>query len=73
MNTTVAIRAGKPSSTGLNHASAMVGIFQTVNIAMNKLCYIDQHASFKYYLHSMTNLEAAFPQTVFVYTDDAVE
>jgi len=42
--------------------------FPTVNIAMNKLCYIDQHASFKYYLHSMTNLEAAFPQTVFVYT-----
>lgn len=42
--------------------------FPTTNIAMNKLCYIDQRASFKYYLHSMTNLEAAFPQTVFVYT-----
>jgi len=42
--------------------------YPTINIAMNKLCYIDQHASFKYYLHSMTNLEAAFPQTIFVYT-----
>jgi hypothetical protein len=40
----------------------------TIDIAVNKLCYIDQHASFKYYLHSMTNLEAAFPQTVIVYT-----
>ena len=40
----------------------------TINLAMNKLCYIDQHASFKYYLHSMTNLEAEFPDTVFVYT-----
>jgi hypothetical protein len=42
--------------------------YPTINLAMNKLCYIDQHASFKYYLHSMTNLEAAFPETVFVYT-----
>jgi hypothetical protein len=42
--------------------------YPTVNMMMNKLCYIDQHASFKYYLHSMTNLEAAFPETVFVYT-----
>src|SRR5882672_555194 len=41
--------------------------YPTINIAMNKLCYIDQHASFKYYLHSMTNLEAAFPETVLVY------
>jgi hypothetical protein len=41
--------------------------FPTINVAMNKLCYIDQHASFKYYLHSMTNLEAAVPQTVIVY------
>jgi len=42
--------------------------YPTVNIAMSKLCYIDQHASFKYYVNSMTNLEAAFPQTVVVYT-----
>src|SRR5882672_5579895 len=42
--------------------------FPTVQIAMNKLCYIDQGASFKYYLHSMTNLEAQFPDTVMVYT-----
>jgi hypothetical protein len=42
--------------------------YPTINVAMNKLCYIDQHASFKYYLHSMTNLEAAFPQTTIVYT-----
>ena len=38
-----------------------------VHFAVNKLCYIDQGASFKYYLHSMTNLEAEFPDTVFVY------
>lgn len=38
-----------------------------IHIAMNKLCYIDQGASFKYYLHSMTNLEAEFPDTVLVY------
>jgi len=42
--------------------------YPAIDVAMNKLCYIDQHASFKYYLHSMTNLEAAFPQTVIVYT-----
>jgi len=42
--------------------------YPVINIAINKLCYIDQHASFKYYLHSMTNLEAAFPETVLVYT-----
>jgi len=42
--------------------------YPTIDIVMNKLCYIDQHASFKYYLHSMTNLEAAFPQTILVYT-----
>jgi hypothetical protein len=42
--------------------------YPAINVAMNKLCYIDQHASFKYYLHSMTNLEAAFPQTTIVYT-----
>ena len=41
--------------------------FPTVNIAINKLCYIDQTASLRYYLNSMTNLEAAYPQTVFVY------
>ena len=42
--------------------------FPLVNIAMNKLCYIDQNASLKYYLNSMTNLEARYPQTVFVYS-----
>lgn len=42
--------------------------YPAINLAMNKLCYIDQHASFKYYLHSMTNLEAVFPETIFVYT-----
>ncbi len=41
--------------------------YPKVNIAMNKLCYIDQTASFKYYIRSMTNLEAAFPDTIFVY------
>lgn len=42
--------------------------YPAINIAMSKLCYIDQHASFKYYLHSMTNLETAFPETIIVYT-----
>jgi len=42
--------------------------FPLVNIAMNKLCYIDEHANFNYYINSMTNLEAVYPQTVFVYT-----
>lgn len=42
--------------------------YPAIDIAMNKLCYIDQHASFKYYLHSMTNLEAASPRTIIVYT-----
>jgi hypothetical protein len=41
--------------------------FPKVDVVMNKLCYIDQFASFKYYVHSMTNLEAGFPETVFVY------
>jgi hypothetical protein len=39
-----------------------------VNVAVNKLCYIDQHASLRYYLNSMTSLEAACPQTVLVFT-----
>ena len=41
--------------------------FPMVNLAVNKFCYIDQEASLDYYLGSMTNLEAAFPETVFVY------
>lgn len=41
--------------------------YPKVNIALNKLCYIDQDADVSYYLRSMTNLEAAFPETVFVY------
>lgn len=42
--------------------------FPLIDVAMNKLCYIDQQASLTYYINSMTNLEAACPQTVFVYT-----
>jgi hypothetical protein len=38
-----------------------------VDIVMNKLCYIDQYASAKYYIHSMTNLEASVPGTRVVY------
>jgi lysophospholipase L1-like esterase len=34
---------------------------------MNKLCYIDQRAHLKYYLHSMNSLEAQVPGTVMVY------
>jgi len=41
--------------------------FPKVNLAMNKLCWIDQTADLDYYLQSMTNLESAWPQTLFVY------
>jgi hypothetical protein len=41
--------------------------FPKVNLAMNKMCWIDQTADLNYYLRSMTNLESAFPQTAFVY------
>jgi hypothetical protein len=41
--------------------------FPLVNLAMNKLCYIDPAANLNYYLNSMTGLEAAYPETVFVY------
>ena len=42
--------------------------FPKVNLAVNKFCYIDQTASLNYYLSLMSNLEAAFPETVFVHT-----
>jgi hypothetical protein len=42
--------------------------FPKVNLAMDKLCFIDPTANLNYYLNSMLALEAAFPQTVFVYT-----
>ena len=38
-----------------------------VDVVMNKLCYIDQYASAKYYIDSMTNLEASVPGTRVVY------
>jgi len=38
-----------------------------IHLALNKLCYIDQDADVDYYLGSMKNLEAAYPETVFVY------
>jgi hypothetical protein len=41
--------------------------FPKINLAMNKFCWIDQTADLAYYLRSMTNLEAAFPQTAFIY------
>ncbi len=41
--------------------------FPTVHLAVNKFCYIDSAADVNYYIRSMTNLEAAFPQTLFVY------
>jgi hypothetical protein len=41
--------------------------FPKINLALNKMCWIDQTADLNYYLRSMTNLEAACPQTVFVY------
>jgi len=42
--------------------------FPKIDLAMNKLCYIDQFASASYYINSMSNLEAACRETVFVYT-----
>lgn len=39
-----------------------------VNFAMDKLCYIDQGASSTAYLSMMASLEAAYPDTTFVYT-----
>ena len=42
--------------------------FPKINLAMNKLCFIDPTADLNYYIRSMTNLESAFPQTRFVYT-----
>jgi len=38
-----------------------------VDIAMNKLCYIDQDADWKVYRNSMTTLETKYPATKFVY------
>jgi hypothetical protein len=41
--------------------------FPLVNLAMNKMCFIDPTADVNYYIKSMTNLETAFPETLFVY------
>ncbi|OQX08437.1 MAG: hypothetical protein BWK76_23600 [Desulfobulbaceae bacterium A2] len=38
-----------------------------VDFAMDKLCYIDQNADVDYYLAAMAALEAAYPDTNFVY------
>ena len=38
-----------------------------IDVAMNKMCWIDQAADVNYYINSMTHLESAYPQTVFVY------
>ncbi len=39
----------------------------TVDVAMNKLCYIDEEASWTVYRDSMLLLEATYPDTFFVY------
>ncbi len=38
-----------------------------VNLALDKLCYIDPAADVDYYINGMTNLENRFPDTVIVY------
>ena len=38
-----------------------------VDVVLNKFCYIDQDADVDVYIRSMSNLEAAHPDTVFVY------
>ena len=37
------------------------------DIVMNKFCYVDQAANLSYYINSMSALEAANPNTIFVY------
>jgi hypothetical protein len=39
----------------------------TVQIVLNKFCYIDQSANLQTYIDSMVALEAKYPTTVFVY------
>lgn len=39
----------------------------SVDVMMNKFCYIDQEATFSYYATSMSQLEILHPDTVFVY------
>ncbi len=39
----------------------------TVNVAINKLCYIDADADWETYRDSMENLESSYTDTIFVY------
>ena len=39
----------------------------SVNLVLNKLCYIDQDADVNYCIRSQARLEAAYPTTLFVY------
>jgi hypothetical protein len=39
----------------------------SVDIVMDKMCYVDQDANVTIYLSMMTNLEALFPETRFVF------
>lgn len=41
--------------------------YPKVNIVMNKFCWIDPDADLNYYINSMSALEAAYPETCFVY------
>lgn len=41
--------------------------FPKVNLVLDKMCYIDEAADVNYYIASMTNLEARFPETQFIY------
>lgn len=41
--------------------------FPKVNLALDKLCYIDPDADVDYYTALMSDLEGKFPETVFVY------
>ncbi len=42
--------------------------YDAVDMAMDKLCYIDQTADAQSYIDMMVALESAYPSTVFVYT-----
>lgn len=41
--------------------------YPAINISMNKLCAIDEEAIWETYLDSMLAIEAAYPDTIFVY------
>jgi hypothetical protein len=54
--------------TYLNNSVYSGWNYDKVDAVMDKLCYIDQNADVNRYLSLMSELEKAYPNTVFVYT-----